>query len=438
LGWCGFLVFFSPSPLPPPPPPPPPPPATRERTTPVPPTPPKLPLEGVRVLDVGTLIAGPFGPTLLGDFGAEVIKVEQPGTGDPIRTSSVQQFEGVPLHWLSHGRNKLSVTLNLRAPEGQAILRRLIEVSDILVENFTPGTLDGWGFSWEAVHALNPRLIMVRVSGFGQTGPYSRRPGYDRIALGFSGFLYTTGYADRAPVRPSYATADFTTGIFNALAALLALYWRDAQGGGEGQLIDLALYEALFRITEDTVPAYDKLGVVRERMGNRNPGFTPGDNFLTADGTWIMIAAGGDNVFARLARVMGREDLLADERFATARGRNLNADLVCAEVQRWVERHPYEEVAALLEEAGVPAGGVYSVREIMEDPHYAAREGIVEVEHPRAGRVKMPAVLPKLGTTPGAVRWPGPELGAHNAAIYEGLLGMDADMLSVLRGEGVI
>ena len=400
--------------------------------------PPRLPLEGVRVLDVGTLIAGPFGATLLGDFGAEVIKVEQPGTGDPIRTSSVNQFEGVPLHWLSHGRNKKSVTLNLRAPEGQEILRRLIGVSDVLIENFTPGTMDGWGFSWEAVHALNPRLVMVRVSGFGQTGPYSRRPGYDRIALGFSGFLYTTGYPDRAPVRPSYATADFSTAVFNALAAMLALYWRDAQGGGEGQLIDLALYEALFRITEDTVPVYDKLGVVRERTGNRNPGFTPGDNFRTSDDKWIMIAAGGDNVFARLARVMGREDLLEDERFRTARGRNLNPDLVCAEVQTWVGRHTYEEVERLLEEAGVPAGGVYSVREIMADPHYAAREEIVEVEHPVAGPVKMPAPLPKLGTTPGEIRWPGPDLGAHNEEIYGGLLRLSDAELAKLMAKGVI
>jgi crotonobetainyl-CoA:carnitine CoA-transferase CaiB-like acyl-CoA transferase len=400
--------------------------------------PPRLPLEGVRVLDVGTLIAGPFGATLLGDFGAEVIKVEQPGAGDPIRSGAVNQFNGVPLHWLSHGRNKKSVTLNLRVPEGQAILRRLIGVSDVLIENFTPGTMDGWGFSWEAVHALSPRLTMVRVSGFGQTGPYSHRPGYDRIALGFSGYLYTTGYPDRAPVRPSYATADFSTAVFNALATMLALYWRDAQGGGEGQLIDLALYEALFRITEDTVPAYDKLGVVRERTGNRNPGFTPGENFLTADGTWIMIAAGGDNVFARLAKVMGREDLLADERFGTARGRNLNPNLVCEEVQAWVSRHTYDEVERLLEAADVPAGGVYSVREIMTDPHYAAREEIAEVEHPVAGPVKMPAVLPKLGTTPGAIRWPGPDLGAHNEEIYRGLLMLTDAELAELRAKGVI
>jgi crotonobetainyl-CoA:carnitine CoA-transferase CaiB-like acyl-CoA transferase len=396
-----------------------------------------MPLEGVRVLDVGTLIAGPFGPTLLGDFGAEVIKVEQPGSGDAIR-GGLNMHNGIALHWLSHGRNKLSVTLNLRVPEGQAILRELIRVSDVLVENFTPGTMDRWGFSWDEVHALNPRLVMVRVSGFGQTGPYSRRAGYDRIALGFSGYLYTTGYPDRAPVRPSYATADFSTGIFNALATLLALYWRDAQGGDEGQLIDLALYEPLFRITEDTVPAYDKLGVVRERTGNRNPGFSPADNFQTSDGRWLMIAAGGDGVFARLAAVMGREDLLTDERYATGRQRAINADALCAEVQAWVGAHAYDEVIATLEAANVPAGGIYSVREIMEDPHYAAREDIAEVEHERTGPVKMPAVIPKLGTTPGAVRWAGPELGEHNDQIYRGLLGMGEERLGSLRESGVI
>jgi crotonobetainyl-CoA:carnitine CoA-transferase CaiB-like acyl-CoA transferase len=389
------------------------------------------------VLDIGTLIAGPFGATLLGDFGAEVIKVEQPGSGDPIR-GGVNRFEGVGLHWLSHGRNKLSVTLNLRVPEGQAILRELIRVSDVLIENFTPGTMEKWGLGWDEVHALNPRLIMVRVSGYGQTGPYSRRAGYDRIALGFSGYLYTTGYPDSAPVRPSYATADFSTGIFNAMAALLALYWRDAQGGFEGQLIDLALYEPLFRITEDTVPAFDKLGVVRERTGNRNPGFSPADNFQTADERWIMIAAGGDGIFARLARAMGREDLITDDRYATGRQRAIHADELCSEVQAWVGSLPYDEVVTVLDAANVPAGGIYSVREIMTDPHFAAREDIVEVDHPVTGPVKMPAVLPKLGTTPGDVRWPGPDLGEHNDAIYGSLLGFDDLTRADLRGRGVI
>jgi crotonobetainyl-CoA:carnitine CoA-transferase CaiB-like acyl-CoA transferase len=401
------------------------------------PVPPRRPLEGVRVLDIGTLIAGPFGPSLLADFGADVIKVEQPGVGDPIRQGTAE-FNGVGLHWLTHARNKRSVTLNLREPEGQAILRRLIEVSDVLVENFTPGTLDGWGFGWEQVHSLNPRLIMVRVSGYGQSGPYSHRPGYDRIALGFSGYLYTTGYPDRAPVRPSIATADFTTAIFNALATLLALYWRDAQGGNEGQLIDLALYEPLFRISEDIVPAFDKLGEVRERTGNRNPGFNPADNFRTKDDRWIMIAAGGQGPYVRLCKVMGREDLIDDPRYATSRARAVNADALCAEVQTWTEQHSYGEVFDLLEAANVPAGGVYSVREIMDEPHYAARKEILEMPHPKVGSVKMPAVLPKLGTTPGEVQWIGPDLGAHNAAIYGDLLGISEDELARLAERGII
>jgi formyl-CoA transferase len=399
--------------------------------------PPRMPLEGVRVLDIGTLIAGPFGATLLGDFGADVIKVEQPGGGDVLRGMCVP-YEGVPLQWLSEARNKRSVTLNLRVPEGQALLRELIRVSDVLIENFTPGTLDGWGFSWEAVHALNPRLVMVRVSGYGQTGPYSRRPGYDRIALGFSGYLYTTGYPDRPPVRPSIATADFSTAIFNALATLLALYWRDAQGGSEGQLIDLALYEPLFRISEDTVPLYDKLGVVRERTGNRNPNFSPADTFQTSDGRFIMIAAGGDRVWERLARAIGRDDLLADPRYRDARGRVQYADELCAEIQSWVGSHDYDDVFAILDGASVPVGGVFSVREIMDDPHYAAREDIAEVVHPQVGPVKMPAVLPKLGTTPGAIRSLGPALGEHNREVYGGLLGLSDADLARLAAAGVL
>ena len=400
-------------------------------------TPPKRPLDGVRVLDVGTLIAGPFGATLLGDFGAEVIKVEQPGVGDGIR-GGVAEYEGVGLHWLSHGRNKCSITLNLRERRGQEILKRLICISDVLIENFTPGTFEEWGLGWDEVHALNPRLVMVRVSGFGQSGPYSRRPGYDRIALGFSGYLYTTGYPDRPPVRPSIATADFTTAIFNALAALLALYWRDAQGGGEGQMIDLALFEPLFRISEDTVPAFDKLGIVRERTGNRNPGFNPADNFQTQDGRWIMIAAGGQRVYERLTEVMGRPDLATDPRYSDARGRAKHADELCAEIQRWTEQHTYNEVFNALDAANVPAGGVYSVREIMTDPHYEARDEIAEVTHPIAGTVKMPGVVPKLSRTPGEIRFPGAELGEHNVAVYGGLLGLSEAEQDELRAAGVI
>ncbi len=401
-------------------------------------TPPPMPLSGVRVLDVGTLIAGPFGATLLGDFGAEVIKVEQPGTGDSLRTMGMHRVEGVSLHWLNDARNKKSVTLNLRLPEGQALLRRLVAVSDVLIENFTPGTLDAWGLGWEELHALNPRLVMVRVSGYGQTGPYAKRPGYDRIALGFSGYMYPTGYPDRPPVRPAVATADYSTAIFGAMATLLALYWRDAQGGAEGQMVDLALFEPLFRISEDLIPAFDKLGLVRERIGNRNPNFAPAGNYQTKEGRWIQLAAGGDRVFQRLAAAMGRGDLAEDARYITARDRALNADALDAEITVWIAERGFDEVQDTLERAAVPVGGILSVREIAADPHYAARGDIVEIDHPDIGPVKAPGVIPKLSATPGRVTHGGPDLGAHNGEIYGGILGLSVENLAGLRERGVV
>ena len=284
-----------------------------------------LPLAGIRVLDIGTLIAGPFGATLLGDFGAEIIKVEQPGPGDALRgTPEKDPTTGKPVaarsgNWLVEGRNKKSVTLDLRGAEGQAILKELVAKSDVLIENFTPGTLERWNLGWEALHAINPRLIMVRVSGYGQTGPYSKRAGYDRIALGFSGYMYPTGFPDRFPVRPAFATADYNTGTFAAFSAMLALYHRDGppgsgHGTGRGQMIDLALYEAPFRITGDLLTQFAHDGQVRERIGNRNPTFSPAGTFKTRDGRFVQIAAGGDGVFARLAEAIGMAELATDPR----------------------------------------------------------------------------------------------------------------------------
>lgn len=400
--------------------------------------PPPLPLSAVRVLDVGTLIAGPFGATLLGDFGAEVIKVEQPHGGDALRSVGVARVDGVPLYWLNDARNKKSVTLNLRVPEGQELLRRLVTVSDVLIENFTPGTLDGWGLGWEELHRVNPKLVMVRVSGYGQTGPYSKRPGYDRIALGFSGYMYPTGYPDRPPVRPAVATADYSTAIFGALATLLALYWRDAQGGGEGQMIDLALFEPLFRISEDLIPAYDRLGLVRERIGNRNPNFVPADNYQTRDGRWIMLAAGGDKMFQRLCEAMGRPELAQDERFATVDGRTSNADALDIELTAWIGAHDFDEVEERLRTAGVPVGGIYSVKDIMNDPHYAARQDIVEMDTEQIGPMKVPGIIPKLSRTPGRIEHAGPALGQHNGEVYGTLLGLTEADLHGLRERGVV
>ncbi|MAW54062.1 MAG: hypothetical protein CMM69_01125, partial [Rhodospirillaceae bacterium] len=256
-----------------------------------------LPLQGIRVLDIGTLIAGPFGATMLGDFGAEVIKVEQPGRGDALRgTPQADGTANRSTNWLVEARNKKSVTLNLRVEAGQSILKEMIKHADVLFENFTPGTLERWGLGWEEVRKINPKIIMVRVSGYGQVGPYTKRSGYDRIALGFSGYMYPTGFPDRFPVRPAFPTADYNTGTFAALATMFALYQRDMQGG-EGQMIDLALYEPTFRITANMMPNFFRDGEVRERIGNRNPTFSPAGTFETKDGKYVQIAAGGDNVF---------------------------------------------------------------------------------------------------------------------------------------------
>ena len=398
---------------------------------------PRLPLEGVRVLDIGTLIAGPFGATMLGDFGAEVIKVEQPGMGDAMRGTPVNGQAARSPAWLVEGRNKKSVTLNLRVKEGQDILRELVAVSDMVIENFTPGTLEKWGLGWEDLRKINPRLIMVRVSGYGQRGPYAKRSGYDRIALGFSGYMYPTGFPDRFPVRPAFPTADYNTGTFGALAAMFALYERDAKGG-EGQMIDLALYEAPFRITADLVTRHAKTGEIRERIGNRNPTFSPAGTFETKDGRYVQIAAGGDNVFYRLAEAIGMPELITDPRYAKSRARIERADELEALLAEWIARHDFADIEARLVGANVPFGGIYTAKDIAEDPHFAARENIVTVEDATEGPVVMPSVIPKLTGTPGRITHAGPPIGAHNTEILTGLLGKTEAELAALAAAGVV
>ncbi len=397
-----------------------------------------LPLAGIRVLDIGSLIAGPFGATMLGDFGAEVIKVEQPGSGDALRGTPQDGKAARSGNWLVEGRNKKSVTLNLRVPAGQDILRELVRHADVLIENFTPGTLERWGLGWEALRAVNPRLIMVRVSGYGQTGPYSRRAGYDRIALGFSGYMYPTGFPDRFPVRPAFPTADYNTGTFAALAAMMALYQRDAQGGGEGQMIDLALYEPTFRITADMMVNYAKTGEIRERIGNRNPTFSPAGTFRTRDGRFVQIAAGGDKVWARLAAAMGVEHLATDPRYAKSRARIERADELEKLLSDWIAERDFADIEAKLVEANVPFGGIYTAADIAADPHYRARGNLVTVRDEEEGEITMPGVIPKLEATPGRIAFAGPPLGRHNAEVYGGLLKKTEAELAALAEQGVI
>ena len=395
------------------------------------------PLKKIRVIDIGTLLAGPWGATLLGDFGAEVIKVEQPETGDSLRGPPNKGEAGTPLNWLIDSRNKKSVTLNLRSSKGQEILRELVCISDVLFENFRPGTLENWGLGWETLHELNPNLIMVRVSGYGQTGPYSERPGYDRIALGFSGYMYPTGFPDRYPVRPAFATADYNTATFGAYAAMLALYARDVQKES-GQLIDLALYEPPFRITSNLVASWNATGKNRERIGNRNPGFSPAGTFETKDKRFIQIAAGGDNVWQRLARVIGGEELSDDPRYTTSRDRIKRSDELETLIQEWIGSRDFIEVEEKLVEADVPVGGIYRASDIADDPHYRERESLIHFEDPVHGTVSMPGIVPKLSKTPGSIEWTGPDLGSHNKEIYGTLLGKSEAEIKALEQDGVI
>jgi crotonobetainyl-CoA:carnitine CoA-transferase CaiB-like acyl-CoA transferase len=397
---------------------------------------PPLPLAGIRILDVGTRVAAPFAATLLGDFGAEVIKVELPGSGDFMRT--IGPFaDGHSLWWAVEGRNKKSITLDLRVPRGQEIFRALVRTADVVVENFQPGTLEEWHLGYEALAQINSDLILTRASVYGQSGPYRDRPGLDRNGIGFGGLLYITGYPDRPPVRPGIIISDYLTGVFNALAIMIALYHRDVHRGG-GQWVDLALYESVFRILEHTLPAYDRLGVVRGREGNRLRNSAPLDNWETKDGQFICIVAAGDGLFPRLARAIGREDLLADPRFSSLAKRAEHGDAINVIVGEWCLRHTASEIEAIMLAAAVPVTRAYSIADIAADPHYAARADIVTVDDPTVGPVRQPAVYPRLSATPGRIERGAPKLGEHNQEIYGGLLGFTADELARLRSDGVI
>jgi crotonobetainyl-CoA:carnitine CoA-transferase CaiB-like acyl-CoA transferase len=395
-----------------------------------------LPLAGIRILDLGTRIAAPFAATLLGDFGAEIIKVELPGSGDFMR--GIGPFlDGYSLWWAVEGRNKKSITLDLRKPRGQELLKRLIAVADVAVENFQPGTLEEWGLGYETLRAINPGLILTRASVYGQSGPYRDRPGLDRNGIGFGGLLYLTGYRERPPVRPGIIISDYLTGVFNAFAIMLALYHRDVRRG-TGQWVDLALYESIFRVLEHTVAGYDRLGSVRERQGNRLRNSAPLDNWETKDHQFMCIVAAGEGLFPRLARAMGREDLLNDPRFTTFNARVEHADEINDLVGDWVRQHTAAEVEAILVEAQVPVTRAYSIADIFADPHYAARKDIIRVDDPVVGPVRMQAVYPRLSDTPGRVERGAPRLGEHNNEVYGTLLGLSADEIASLKDADVV
>lgn len=395
------------------------------------------PLKGLRVLDIGTWIAGPLGATMMAEFGAEVIKVEEPLEGDFLRRAGPKE-KGLSFWWMTEGRNKKSVTLNLKHPEGRDILKALVRRSDVLFENFRPGVIEKWGLDQEALHAINPKLVMIRTSGFGQTGPYRTKAGYDRVATGYGGIMYVTGYPDSPPVRPGVVVVDYITGFLSMIGALLALYQRDAQGDGKGQWVDATLVESALRILEHTPAAYDRMGIVRERMGNRQPVDAPVDNFQAKDGGWIALAVVGDRQWPRFCEAIGRQDLADNPTYVKQQGRLDNEAELRSIAAAWVSEISRDEAVSRLQDCGLAAAPIYNIADVMQDPHIAAREDFIPVDVPEIGPVKMSNVTPRLSRTPGRISWGGPQLGQHNEEIYGGLLGLKPEDLARLRQDGTI
>lgn len=396
------------------------------------------PLDGVRAIEIASFIAGPFCGAQLSEFGADVIKCELPGVGDPLRAFGTKHPLGETLPLLSECRNKRAITLDVRKSEGAEILKQLVAKSDILIENFQPGTMEKWGLGWDVLSAINPRLIMVRISGYGQDGPYSGRPGFGRIANAFGGLSYLAGYPDRAPVTPGSATIpDYLTGLYGAYGALLALRARDLTG--RGQVIDIGLYESVFRILDELAGKFHLQGYVRERMGPGTVNTVPHSHYPTSDKRWIAIACTNDKIFARLAEAMGEPGLAGEGRWGKLVNRERERGEVDAHVTRWTESKPRVELIEICEKFQVPCGPVASIAEIFEDPHYKARGNIAFVSDPRTAQpVAMPNVVPRLTDTPGGIDTLGPPLGAHNLEIYGGLLGLGAARIEALKTSGVI
>jgi formyl-CoA transferase len=395
-----------------------------------------LPLDDLRVVELGQLLAGPFCGQLLGDFGAEVIKVEDPGRGDPMRQWGREKPYGKSLWWPVVARNKKSVTADLRTAEGQDLVRRLVERADVLIENFRPGTLERWGLSPEELWELNPGLVVTRVTGFGQTGPYAARAGYGSIGEAMGGIRYVTGDPDRPPARAGISLGDSLAAAFAALGTLVALHQRGRTG--RGQVVDSAIYEAVLAMMESLLPEWQVAGYQRERTGTTLPNVSPSNVYPTADGEMVLVAANQDTVFRRLAEVMGRPELAADERYATHGARGQHMEELDRTIAEWTAALGADELLDRLHGNGVPAGRIFRAKDMFEDPHFAAREAIVRLAHPELGELAMHNVAPKLSDSPGRVRHVGPELGEHNEEIYHGLLGLDGDAMSSLRAAGVI
>lgn len=391
-------------------------------------------LAGLRVLELGQLIAGPFAGKILGEFGADVIKIESVGSGDPLRKWR-KIHDGTSLWWHVQSRNKSSVTLDLKDTEGQEIIRRLVRDADVLIENFRPGTLEKWGLGWDALSAINPGLIMVRISGYGQTGPYRDKPGFGVMGEAMGGLRYLTGQPDEPSVRVGVSLGDSLSALYGVIGTLLALQERNQSS--KGQFVDVALYESVFSMMESLIPEYDATGFVREPSGSALPGITPSNAYLCKDGSYVLIAGNGDSIFRRLMEAIGRDDLALDPQLAQNDGRSEHAALIDSAIEYWTRQYPRESVIKVLEGAEVPVGYPYTAADIVRDPHYLAREMIRTIELPGGQSLKVPGVVPHLSRTPGRLGGAGPALGEGTDRILDEL-GIDLETRNELRKRGVI
>lgn len=394
------------------------------------------PLAGLRVIEMGTLLAGPFCGQLLGDFGAEVIKIEPPGQGDPMRDWGREKAHGMSLWWPVVARNKKSVTLNLREPAGQEIARELIGKSDFLLENFRPGTMEKWNLGYDQLRQINPGLIMIRVSGFGQTGPYAKRAGFGAVGEAMGGLRYVCGDPSTPPSRMGISIGDSLAATFACLGALSALHHREKTG--QGQVVDSAIYEAVLNMMESLITEFDKAGYIRERTGAILPNVAPSNVYPTRDATFILIAANQDTVFKRLTEAMGQPQLAADTRYSTHSARGANQQELDDLISEWTRTVTAERLEQLMDEFGIPSGKIYRAPEMLADPHFQARDAIVSTEHPRFGTLPMQNVAPKLSLTPGSIRSPAPDLGENNREIYQGLLGYTDQRIAAMKAAGTI
>lgn len=394
-----------------------------------------LPLSGLRVIELGQLIAGPFASKMLGEFGADVIKIEPPETGDPLRAWRMLH-DGTSVWWAAHARNKRSITLNLREPEGQDVIRQLAKDADIVIENFRPGALEKWGIGFKDLHAINPKLIMLRVSGYGQTGPYKDRPGFGVIGEAMGGLRYLTGEPGRPPVRTGVSIGDTLSGLHGVIGILLALRHREQQGG-VGQEVDVALYESVFNMLESVLPEYSKFGAIRQPSGASMPGIAPTNAYLCKDGKYALIAGNGDSIYKRLMQMIAREDLANDPKLARNAGRAEHADVIDAAISAYTAQHSLDDVLAAMNAAGVPAGKSYDAADIANDPHYQAREMILDATLADGSVVQVPGIVPKLSQTPGQITRAAPTLGQHTTEILDSL-GISASQQADWKSRGVI